>query len=111
MRNGYGFLADLDDDERQLAAARGQDRPLALKLLTERPDALLAGQHLYRGLTDPREQQERPKRRTSRPALQTRATGRRTRRHVLGVTLVYVSVLPAPSGLVNLNFTVESVTV
>jgi len=31
LRNGYGFFADLDEDERALAAARGQDaaRPQA----------------------------------------------------------------------------------
>ena len=46
MRSNYGSLADLDDDERQLAAARGQDRPLALKLLAELPDALLGGRRL-----------------------------------------------------------------
>lgn len=47
VRSNYGFLADLDDSERQLAAARGQDRALALKLLAELPDALLGGQRLY----------------------------------------------------------------
>lgn len=47
VRSNYGFLADLDDDERQLAAARGQDRPLALKLLAELTDALLGGRRLY----------------------------------------------------------------
>jgi predicted nucleotidyltransferase component of viral defense system len=47
VRGNYGFLGDLDDDERQLAAARGQDRPLALKLLAELPDALLGGQRLH----------------------------------------------------------------
>lgn len=47
VRSGYGFLADLDDDERQLAAARGKDRPLALKLLAELPDALLGGERLF----------------------------------------------------------------
>lgn len=47
VRNSYRFLADLDDDERQVAAARGQDRPLALRLLAELPDALLGGERLY----------------------------------------------------------------
>jgi predicted nucleotidyltransferase component of viral defense system len=47
VRSNYRFLADLDDSERRLAAARGQDRPLALKLLAELPDALLGGQRLY----------------------------------------------------------------
>jgi hypothetical protein len=45
--NGYAFLAGLDDDERRLAAARGQDRPLELKLLAELPDALLGADRLY----------------------------------------------------------------
>lgn len=47
VRSSYRFLADLDDDERQLAEARGQDRPLALQLLTELPEALLGGERLY----------------------------------------------------------------
>lgn len=47
VRNNYGFLADLDADECQLAAARGKDRPLALRLLAELPDALLGGARLY----------------------------------------------------------------
>lgn len=47
VRNGSGFLAELDEDESQLAAARGQDRPLALKLLAELPDALLGGERLF----------------------------------------------------------------
>jgi hypothetical protein len=47
VRSNYRFLADLDDNERQLAAARGQDRPLALKLLADLPDALLSKQRLY----------------------------------------------------------------
>lgn len=47
VRKGYGFLGDLDAIELQLAAARGQDRPLALKLLGELPDALLSGHRLY----------------------------------------------------------------
>lgn len=45
--NGYRFLADLDDDERQLAAAHGRDRPLALRLLAHLPDALLSRGQLY----------------------------------------------------------------
>lgn len=47
VRNSYRFLADLDDDERQIAAVRGQDRPLALRLLAKLPDALLGGERLY----------------------------------------------------------------
>lgn len=47
VHRNYGFLADLDDLERELAAARGQDRPLALELLTELPDALLSEHRLY----------------------------------------------------------------
>lgn len=46
VRNSYRFLADLDRDERRLAAAHGQDRPLALRLLAELPDALLGGERL-----------------------------------------------------------------
>lgn len=38
----YAFLAELDADERQLAAAREQDRRLALRLLTELPGRRLA---------------------------------------------------------------------
>ena len=47
VRTNYGFLSALDDSERQLAAARGQDRPLALKLLADLPAGLLNGQGLY----------------------------------------------------------------
>lgn len=47
VSNYYGFLADLDDDERRLAAARGRDRPLVLRLLAELPDGLLSGERLY----------------------------------------------------------------
>jgi predicted nucleotidyltransferase component of viral defense system len=43
----YGFLRNLDDAERQLAAAREQDRHLALRLLTELPDARLASLGLH----------------------------------------------------------------
>lgn len=43
----YGFLADLSDAERQLAAAREQDRHLALRLLAELPGARLASIGLY----------------------------------------------------------------
>ena len=38
----YGFLRNLDPVERQLAAAREQDRNLTLRLLSELPDARLA---------------------------------------------------------------------
>lgn len=38
----YGFLRNLDPAERQLAAAREQDRHLALRFLTELPGARLA---------------------------------------------------------------------
>jgi predicted nucleotidyltransferase component of viral defense system len=47
VRTNYGFLSDLDDDERRLADARGQDRPLALKVLSDLPDRLLSGSGLY----------------------------------------------------------------
>jgi predicted nucleotidyltransferase component of viral defense system len=43
----YGFLRALDSTERQLAAAREQDRHLALRLLTELPGARLATLGLY----------------------------------------------------------------
>jgi predicted nucleotidyltransferase component of viral defense system len=47
VRTNYGFLSDLDTDERRLAAARGQDRPLALKLLAALPGGHLNEQGLY----------------------------------------------------------------
>lgn len=43
----FGFLSDLDEDERVLAQAREQDRPLALRTLTSLPDARLADVGLY----------------------------------------------------------------
>jgi hypothetical protein len=46
-RTSYRLLADLADEARQLAAARGQDRPLALKLRAELPDGLLSGARPY----------------------------------------------------------------
>lgn len=47
VRHRYRFLADLDDDEWTLAAARGQDRSLALRLLSDLPDGRLKGVGLY----------------------------------------------------------------
>ncbi len=47
VRTNYAYLADLDDNEQQLAAARGQDRPLALRLLADLPDGRLHGCGLY----------------------------------------------------------------
>lgn len=47
LRAHYRFLTDLDDDERTLAAAREQDRPLALRLMASLPDARLADVGLY----------------------------------------------------------------
>jgi predicted nucleotidyltransferase component of viral defense system len=47
LRTHYRFLADLDEDERTLALAREQDRPLALRLLTELPGQTLRGVGLY----------------------------------------------------------------
>lgn len=47
VRTHFGFLAELDDDERTLALAREQDRPLALRLLEELPGGRLAGAGLY----------------------------------------------------------------
>jgi hypothetical protein len=43
----YGFLRELDPEERQLAAAREQERHLALRLLNELPGARLASLGLY----------------------------------------------------------------
>ena len=43
----YGFLRNLDPVERQLAAAREQDRNLTLRLLSELPDARLASLGLH----------------------------------------------------------------
>jgi predicted nucleotidyltransferase component of viral defense system len=43
----YRFLQSLDSDERQLAAAREQDRHLALRLLAELPGARLAALGLH----------------------------------------------------------------
>ena len=38
----YGFLRELDPDERRLAATREQERHLALRMLNELPGARLA---------------------------------------------------------------------
>ena len=43
----YGFLRNLDPVERQLAAAREQDRNLTLRLLSELPDARLTSLGLH----------------------------------------------------------------
>lgn len=43
----FQFLADLNDDERTLALAREQDRPLALRLLASLPGGRLADVGLY----------------------------------------------------------------
>jgi hypothetical protein len=43
----YGFLRNLEAEERHLAGARQQDRHLALRLLTELPGARLAPLGLY----------------------------------------------------------------
>lgn len=47
LRTYFRFLSDLDDDEHILALAREQDRPLALRLLTELPGGRLADVGLY----------------------------------------------------------------
>ncbi|MBC7763534.1 MAG: nucleotidyl transferase AbiEii/AbiGii toxin family protein [Candidatus Saccharibacteria bacterium] len=47
LRTYFRFLGDLDDDERTLALAHEQDRPLALRLLTELPGARLTDVGLY----------------------------------------------------------------
>jgi hypothetical protein len=43
----YGFLRELDPEERQLAETREQERHLALRLLNELPGARLASLGLY----------------------------------------------------------------
>lgn len=43
----FGFLADLTEDERVVAQAREQDRPLALRLLAELPGGRLKDVGLY----------------------------------------------------------------
>lgn len=47
VRTKYAFLTDLDADETVLAAARGQDRSLALDLLRSLPDGRLGALPLY----------------------------------------------------------------
>jgi predicted nucleotidyltransferase component of viral defense system len=47
LRMHFQFLADLDDDERILAAVREHDRPLALRLLAALPGNRLANVGLY----------------------------------------------------------------
>ncbi|GAA0921070.1 nucleotidyl transferase AbiEii/AbiGii toxin family protein [Virgisporangium aurantiacum] len=47
LRIHFRFLADLDDDERTLAQAREQDRPLALHVLAALPGGRLANAGLY----------------------------------------------------------------
>lgn len=47
LRIHFGFLADLDADEWTLAQAGEQDRPLALRLLSELPGGRLVNAGLY----------------------------------------------------------------
>jgi predicted nucleotidyltransferase component of viral defense system len=47
VKHHYAFLADLDGIERQLAVARGQDRPLALRELCDLPGGRLCDLGLY----------------------------------------------------------------
>ena len=47
LRNHFAFLADLDDDEKQIALGREQDRHLALSLLSGLPGGRLDGIGLY----------------------------------------------------------------
>ncbi len=45
--SNFRFLLEMDADERQLAAARAQDRPIALRLLTGLSGSRLAGLGIY----------------------------------------------------------------
>lgn len=47
VQRHYAFLADLDDTERRLATARGQDRPLALRELCRLPGGRLRDLGMY----------------------------------------------------------------
>jgi hypothetical protein len=47
VSNGFGFLRDMDEDECILARIRGQDRPLALRILTTLLGDRLCGFTLY----------------------------------------------------------------
>ena len=47
VQTRYGFLRDLQEDERQLAGADARDRALALQALEALPDGRLAGLGLY----------------------------------------------------------------
>ena len=47
VQSGFSFLADLDSDETQVAAVRGQDRALVLSMLEDLPGARLRDTGLY----------------------------------------------------------------
>lgn len=47
IRDHFGFLRHLDEEEEVLALAREQDRPLTLRLLAELPDGRLTADQLY----------------------------------------------------------------
>lgn len=47
VQSGFSFLADLDGDETQVAAGRGQDRTLVLSMLEDLPGARLRDAGLY----------------------------------------------------------------
>jgi hypothetical protein len=47
VRGHFAFLAELDDDERQIAKSRERDRPLALRLLADLPGDRLDRIGLY----------------------------------------------------------------
>jgi hypothetical protein len=47
VSDAYAFLADLDDDERIVAAVRGQDRPHVLRMLEDLPGHRLQGIGLH----------------------------------------------------------------
>ena len=47
VRNGFAFLADLDEDEAAIAQSSPKDRALALRMLSELPGGRLDGIGLY----------------------------------------------------------------
>ncbi len=47
VRDGFAFLADLDEDEERIAESNPKDRALALRMLAELPGGRLDGIGLY----------------------------------------------------------------